>query len=135
MALSNKRRIFIEEYLKCWNASEAARQAGYKHPGSMGHFLLKIHEIQEAIEERINDLSMSADEVIIRLTNIARNGLKSSRLRSSDVMRALELIGKSHALFTDRVEGRVDLGIDKIVIELKPDGRTEDSRDQATSAA
>lgn len=83
-------------------------------------------EVQAAIEGRINELSMSADEVIVRLTNIARNGLSSSRLRPSDVLRALELIGRSHALFTDRVEGRLNLGVDKIIIELKPNGRIKD---------
>ena len=131
MALSNKRRVFIEEYLKCWNATEAAKQAGYsaRTAHSQGPRLLENVEVKEAIEERINELSMSADEVIVRLTNIARNGLTSSRLRPSDVLRALELIGKSHALFTDRITGKLDLGIDKIIIELKPDGRTEDSGD------
>lgn len=128
MALSNKRRAFIEEYLICWNATEAARKAGYsEHTArSQGQRLLTNVDIQAAIEGRINELSMSADEVIVRLTNIARNGLTSSRLRPSDVLRALELIGKSHALFTDRVEGRLNLGVDKIIIELKPNGRIKD---------
>lgn len=131
MALSNKRRVFIEEYLIDFNGTQAAIRAGYSDKGARvtAHRLLTNANVQEAIEKRINELSMSADEVIVRLTNIARNGLTSSRLRPSDVLRALELIGKSHTLFTDRITGKLDLGIDKIIIELKPDGRTEDSGD------
>ena len=29
MALSKKQRVFVEHFLRCWNAAEAARRAGY----------------------------------------------------------------------------------------------------------
>lgn len=72
MALTKKRRVFVEEYLKCWNASEAARCAGYAHPGQQGHRLLKNVEIAAEIQARIDDKVMSADEALIRLSEIAR---------------------------------------------------------------
>ena len=75
MGLTNKRRVFIEEYLKCWNASEAARHADYAHPGSQGHSLLKILEIQEEIERRIEEKAMGADEVLTRLAEQARSDI------------------------------------------------------------
>lgn len=106
MALTYKKRAFIEEYLIDFNGNQAAIRAGYskRTARSQAHRLLTNADIQAAIEKRINELSMSADEVIIRLTNIARNGLKSSRLRSSDVMKALELIGKHKGLFKERMD-------------------------------
>jgi len=71
--LTNKQRVFIEEYLKCWNASEAARRAGYNgKANSVGPRLLANVSIANEIQHRVNDLSMSADEVLLRLADQAR---------------------------------------------------------------
>jgi hypothetical protein len=70
--LSRKQRVFVEEYLKCWNATEAARRAGYKHPNVQGPRLLVNVSIQQAIETRLSELKMGADEVLIRLAEQAR---------------------------------------------------------------
>ena len=72
MALTKKRRVFIEEYLKCWNATEAARRAGYKHPNVYGPTLVNLSEIREIIDARVEELTMEADEVLLRLSEIAR---------------------------------------------------------------
>jgi phage terminase small subunit len=100
MALSKKRKAFINEYLKCWNASEAARKAGYsvRSAGSIGHEILQIPEVQQEISRRIEEMTMSADEVLIGLGGIARNATSKDRIR------ALELIGKHHKLFTENVD-------------------------------
>lgn len=52
MALSPKRQAFLCAYLgdAQFNATEAARRAGYKHPEQQGHRLKKVQEIAEAIE-------------------------------------------------------------------------------------
>lgn len=74
MTLSTKQRAFIDHYLATWNASEAARRAGYsaKTAGAIGHENLKKPEIAAAVEERIAELKMSADEVLLRLADQAR---------------------------------------------------------------
>lgn len=72
MTLSHKRRVFVEEYLKCFNASEAARRAGYKHPAVKGSQLRKVKEIDSEIECRLKELHLSAEEVLTRLGQIAR---------------------------------------------------------------
>lgn len=72
MALTKKRRIFIEEYLKCWNATEAARRAGYKHPNVQGPTLVNLSIIREAIKQRLDEVAMEADEVLARLSEQAR---------------------------------------------------------------
>ena len=164
MTLNNKRLVFTKEYLKDFNATQAAIRAGYspKTAYSQGQRLLKNVEIKEVLAERLDELTMSAEEVLVRLGEQARSSIadvieptgKRTFLLDTDKIaehghlikriyhtkhgvgielynsqRALELIGKKHALFTDRIEGKLDLGIDKIIIELKPDGRTEDSGD------
>lgn len=75
MALTNKRRVFVEEYLKCWNASEAARRAGYKKARTQGSFLLTIVDIQVEIHRRIDEIVMEADEIQKRYSDIARGDI------------------------------------------------------------
>ena len=70
--MNNKRRVFVEEYFKCWNASEAARRADYKHPHSQGPRLLENVEVQQEIQRRIAEKCMDADEVLVRLAEHAR---------------------------------------------------------------
>ena len=72
MALTRKQRVFINEYLKCWNATEAARRANYAHPNKQGPRLLVHVGISSEIDRRIKEQTMSADEVLIRLGHQAR---------------------------------------------------------------
>jgi len=72
MSLTPKQRSFIEFYLQCWNAREAAEKAGYGTPAKAGYRLLNHPEVAELIAERLKELSASADEVIVRLTNQIR---------------------------------------------------------------
>jgi phage terminase large subunit len=74
LPLSDRQRLFIEEYLQCWNATEAARRAGYslKTAYSIGSENLTKPEIKVAIENRIKEKHMQADEVLARLTQQAR---------------------------------------------------------------
>ena len=71
--LSNKRRVFVEEYIRCgWNATEAARRAGYKQPLVQGPRLLGNVRVREAIQARLAEIKMGADEVLVRLAEQAR---------------------------------------------------------------
>lgn len=74
MALTSKQQAFVEHYLSCWNATEAARRAGYseKSAYTSGHRLLKNAEIAAAIKQRLDELTMSADEVLVRMAEQAR---------------------------------------------------------------
>lgn len=71
--LTNRQKVFIEEYLVCWNASEAARRAGYTGAVEVtASKLLRKTNIQEAISARMAEKAMKADEVLLRLAEIAR---------------------------------------------------------------
>ena len=96
--LTNKQRVFVEQYLICWNASEAARLAGYslKTAGSIGSENLKKPEIRRAIDERLKTYQMGADEVIARLSALATADMAdfltaSGRGMRLDLKRAREL--------------------------------------------
>lgn len=74
--LTDKQRVFVEEYLQCWNATEAARRAGYEGNentlGSVGWENLQKPAIAERISKRIQAKVMCADEVLARLSEQAR---------------------------------------------------------------
>jgi hypothetical protein len=73
--LNQKEQVFIEHYLQCWNATEAARRAAYKNPNKLGPRKLAEVGIQAAIHARLSELKMGADEVLTRLTDQARGSL------------------------------------------------------------
>lgn len=72
--MNYKQRIFIEEYLQVWNASEAARRAGYseKTAYSIGWELLRKPEIAEAIRRRVADTTVGTNEGLALLSAQAR---------------------------------------------------------------
>ena len=75
--LTGKQKIFIDAYLSNgFNATEAARTAKYKGNentlSSVGYENLRKPEISVIINERLNEAAMSANEVMARLSKIAR---------------------------------------------------------------
>lgn len=79
VSLTAKQQLFIDEYLKCWNATEAARRAGYDGDnntlGVVGYENLRKPKISEVIERRIKESAMSANEVLMRLARQARGDM------------------------------------------------------------
>lgn len=75
--LTDKQRRFIDEYMMDLNATAAAKRAGYseKTAYSIGHENLRKPEIREAVDARLAEAAMSADEAIARLTRMARGDI------------------------------------------------------------
>ncbi len=69
--LTDKQRAFVEHYLTCWNATEAARQAGYKTARQTGSENLSKPVIRALIHRRLSQMAMAADEVLARLSAMA----------------------------------------------------------------
>ena len=72
-----KQRVFIEEYLRDFNASRAALAAGYSEASahSIGSENLQKPEIKAEIERRIKEKHMGADEALSRLADMARGDI------------------------------------------------------------
>jgi phage terminase small subunit len=72
--LTPKQRLFVDYYLQCFNASEAARRAGYspKTARQIGQENLTKPDIQAEIQERLKEVHMSADEALKLLADMAR---------------------------------------------------------------
>ena len=76
--LTDKQRLFVEFYMgqARWNATEAARLAGYSDPEVSGWENKQKPAIQKAISRRIETVAMGADEVLLRLAEPARASFK-----------------------------------------------------------
>lgn len=101
MALTDKQQVFVEEYLATWNASEAARRAGYSDGSARvaGHRLLTNDNVAEEIKNRIAEKVMTADEVLVRITEQGRAAYSEYFMPNGTVNLA-QLIadGKAHLI-------------------------------------
>ena len=77
--LTAKQRMFVLEYVKDFNATQAAIRAGYsaKTANEQGSQNLAKLSISHAIKQVIAERAMSADEVLLRTAAIARGSLES----------------------------------------------------------
>jgi hypothetical protein len=73
--LTAQQRRWLIRYLLHGNATKAAEEAGYTHPGKQGPRLRKNPKILAAIDEYFHTQEMSAKEVVARLSNQARGSL------------------------------------------------------------
>lgn len=100
-----KQRRFVAEYLLDESVARAARRVGVKP--ATAHRWMKLDDVRAAIEAgqeaMLDRVQMSADEVVERLTTLARTDVRVYA-KASDVVKALELLGKRHKLFTENVD-------------------------------
>ena len=138
MKLNVRQKAFCEYYVASGNATEAAIKAGYskRTAKSIGQRLLTFVDIKKYIDELMQKLESeriaSAEEVLQNLTAMMRGeiqeevvvvegegeGVSSARIIKKQVsakerIKAAELLGKRHALFTDktRIEGTLPVMI------------------------
>lgn len=77
MALTPKQQVFVDEYLKSFNATRAAKAAGYSEhtAAQIGAENLIKPQIKAAIDQRLTESAMSANEVLMRLAKQARGSM------------------------------------------------------------
>ncbi len=83
------------------NATEAARQAGYKNPRQDGSRI--VRQFKHLIDKKVDELSqvagMKAETVLSEIASIAQDTAHKDRLR------ALELLAKINGLMSDKPLG------------------------------
>ena len=129
--ITNKQQAFIDAYCSVskFNATDAARRAGYKHPNVQG--TQNLVKLSDEIAQRMQELKeksgasiMSQQEVAQRLSRFADGSIKVQQLANNgklvdapvspkDQLKALELLGKSYGMFVDKkeVSGNLDIEI------------------------
>lgn len=119
MSLTLKQRLFIHEYLKDLNATQAAIRAGYskKSAYSQGWENLKKPEIQNKIrsimDKRATDVLMDAYGVVQGLKEIYERSMQKAPILDKEgkpkgvwkyspqvALKSLELMGKHLGMFT-----------------------------------
>lgn len=72
--MNARHQRFVELYCTDFNATKAALGAGYSERRAhvTGSELLKRPDVAEAVQARLSEMSMGPDEVLKRLTDIAR---------------------------------------------------------------
>lgn len=135
MRMTEKQKRFCDFYIETGNAKEAAIRAGYseKTAKQIGQENLTKPDLRAYIDERLaelkNERTADAQEVLEYLTAVMRGEYKEATLigvgegaqavvdidvGAKESLKAAELLGKRHALFTDKV----DLQTGDIVIKV-----------------
>lgn len=118
--LTDKQALFVKEYLIDLNATQAAIRAGYSERTArkIGQENLTKPDIQQAIsaqqEQRAERLDVTTDQIEAELAKIAfadnpdyfSTGMT---VRTTDKLKALELLGRRHGMFTDKIEHDVPI--------------------------
>lgn len=113
--LSNKQRIFVEEYLVDLNATQAAIRAGYSERTaySVGQRLLKNVEIQRAVAaaqaKRARRVEIKAEDVLRGVIEVTTQARDSGDLKTA--LKGYELLGKHLGIFAEKVKTEVSGGL------------------------
>lgn len=117
--ISDRREDFIRRYVgeAHFNGTRAAHDAGYAQPETEAVRLLRNAKVRARIDEILETRALSANAVLAELTEIASAEWRdftqtryTPRGESYETMdlaaktKALELLGKAHRLFVERVE-------------------------------
>jgi phage terminase small subunit len=130
--LTTKQQEFIAAYLgeAHGNATEAARMAGYTHPKQQGSRLLSNVDIASRIGQHIEKKFATADDVLRELADVAfadwrdfvevlaydREGRPIKvKMDLTNKVKALELLGKHHQLFADRIDLNVTVREHRVI--------------------
>lgn len=138
--MTEKQKRFCDEYLIDLNATQAAIRAGYskKTARNIATENLTKPIIKNYIEKRMSEkesqLIADQDEVMKYLTSVLRGQSESEvvvvesvgdfmteartmqkRPDEKERLKAAELLGKAHCMFTEKVEQQVDMDLNIVV--------------------
>lgn len=123
--MTEKQKRFCDEYLKDLNATQAAVRAGYspKTAKQIGQRMLTFVDLKSYIDDQLellhNQKTADAQEILEYLTSVMRGehteqtlqlvGDGVQKITDIDVsekerMKAAEMLGKYHALWTERTQ-------------------------------
>lgn len=124
MKLTPKQELFISEYMKDLNATQAAIRAGYKEENARQIGAENLSKpyiknmIDKRLEERAKNNGITAEYVLQGIKGIA----DKIDAKETDRLKAYELLGKHLKLFTDKIEANTNNKNDNTVrIKLEGD--------------
>lgn len=108
-SLSNKQIVFVQEYVKSLNATQAAKLAGYseKSAKTQASRLLSNELIQEEINKYMADRAKNTEITIESvLAELATIGFAKRAVKDADKIKALELIGRNLGMWDGTTGGK-----------------------------
>ena len=77
MSLTAKQRAFVDHYVQSWNATDAAKRAGYSERTAhvIGHENLRKPKIQTEIDKAVQSRVITRNEALARLADQVRGDL------------------------------------------------------------
>ena len=130
--LTPRQQRFCDEYLIDLNATQAAIRAGYseKTAKQIGQQNLTKVDLKNYIQERMaakeKELIADSDEVMRYLTSVLRGKSEAHVLARDEIgadkiiakppdekerLKAAELLGKAHMIFTEKVQQEIDMDL------------------------
>lgn len=125
--LTPKQKAFADYFIKCGNASEAARKAGYspKTAEKIGSENLKKPEVSAYIQERMAQQDAnrvaSADEVLRFYTSVMRGEEKDAfglDLSMAERLKAADSLMKRYAVGAEKQKNTMEK-LDSLLQEMK----------------
>jgi len=110
--LTDKQQAFCREYVKDWNGKEAAIRAGYapKYADRQAYRLVENSRVKAEIGRLLAEIeqvsTVEVAEIVQELRRLAF--IKPQASNNTDKLRALELLGRYKAMFTDKVVTATD---------------------------
>lgn len=121
MSLNEKQQAFCEYYAACFNATEAARKAGYseKTAYSIGQRLLKNVETKKYLAELTKSVKSSRiatiNEILEYLSSTMRNTEESTRERT----KAAQLLKEALSDNPSEDKSGLKIKIERNVVDLR----------------
>lgn len=125
--LTHKQKSFADNYIEHRNGQLAAKLAGYDGDDNTLRAIasenLTKPNILAYIKARLEERHLTPDRVLAELGDVAAYSLDSiavegSPVKTQDKLKALELVGKFHKLFTDRVETDAQVNAGAVASEV-----------------
>ena len=114
LSLNPRQISFVDNYLEVKTGWKAAELAGYSGDRptlcAIASENLRKPRIYAYYLERLKERQIGPDEILAEVGEIAKHTITpDSPIRPDHKLRALELAGKHHRLFADRVETELEL--------------------------
>ena len=110
--MNQRQRAFCEAYLKCGNAAEAARKAGYsaRTARSIGQRLLTYADIREYLADRNAEIMAENTATLKEIRSFWTTTMRDQEAKQADRLKASELLSKALLLERSREEERAAAG-------------------------
>ena len=110
--MNQRQRAFCEAYLKCGNAAEAARKAGYsaRTARSIGQRLLTYADIREYLADRNAEIMAENTATLEEIRSFWTTTMRDQEAKQADRLKASELLSKALLLERSREEDSAAAG-------------------------